>query len=216
MMMRSKYVNGMNEVKADDDLKQLIIRKAKSSANAPHTAAREFRKTVATITVSCLIILLLAIGGPLVLRNGDQANPSTLFSGFVVTAYAADGAPLVVKPDVEFPLGEYSMLMSSVPGFPVTIASEGTEKIELQTSEGQLLLWNPEDSKVIPQGKKATIKSGENIYWTPLVNDDPSQSATTDSILEINAYKDSTKIGSTKIEIKSEDQIIYKGKLIYE
>lgn len=216
MTIRTKYVNGMNEIKADDELKQTIINKASMSAAVPRTVDRAFRKKVAMIAVSCILIFLLAIGGPLVLHNGDQANPSTLFSGFVVTAYEADGVPLVVKPGVDFPLGQYSMFMSSVPGFPITIASKDTDKIELRTSEGQLLLWNSADSKVIPQGKEATVKSGDTIYWTPLVEGDQTQSAATESILEITAYKDMNKLGSSMIEIKSKDHNMYKGKLINE
>jgi hypothetical protein len=205
----------MNEIKATDELKQTIISQAGMNTIVPQTAARPFRSKLAVIAVSCMIIFLLAIGGSIVVHNQDQANPSALFSGFVVTAYAADGTPLVVKPDVDFPLGQYSMLMSSVPGFPVKITSKDADKIELQTSEGQLLLWNPKDSIVIPQGKKATFKSGDTIYWTPLVEGDQIQ-AVDHSKLEITAYKDMKKLGSSTIEIKSEDHIMYKGKLTNE
>jgi hypothetical protein len=211
MTMRTKYVNGMNGIKVDDELKQSIFSKVSSSAAVPQTGARSFRSKVAMISAACVIVFLLIIGGPLFFHNGDQANPSTIFSGFMVTAYAADGAPLMVKPDVDFLLGQYSMFMSSVPGFPVKIVSKDADKIEVRASEGQLLLWNPKDSKVIPQGKKATFKSGDTIYWTPLV-EGQSQGAI-GSMLEITAYNDKKKIGSSAIEIKSEDHVTYKGKL---
>jgi len=217
MTIRTKYVNGMNEIKASDDFKKTIINKAIMSAAIPQTVTRKaFRSKVVMIAVSCMIILLLAIGGPQVLRHEDRANPSTIFSGFVVTAYAADGTTKAIIPDVEFPLGHYAMFMSSVPGFPLTIASKDTDKIEVRSSEGQLLLWNPVDSKVLPQGKEATIKSGDTIYWSPLVEGDPSQSVATEGIIEIIAYKEKKKLGSSKIEIKSEDHVIYKGKLTNE
>jgi hypothetical protein len=204
----------MNEIKADDELKQTIINITRANAVVPQTAARAFRIKVAMIAVSCLIIFLLAIGGQLALHK-DHANPSTLFSGFVITAYAADGAPLAVKPDVEFPLGQYSMFMSSVPGFPVTIVSKNADKIEVRTSEGQIVFWNPTtDSKVNHQGKEATFKSGDTIYWSPMIEGDPSHA--TESILEITAYKDNAKLGSSTIEIKSEDHVMYKGRLTNE
>lgn len=213
MTIRTKYVNGMNEIKADNELKQRIINKSITSAAVPRSVARTFRSKAAMTAVSCMIIFLLAVGGPLVLHNKDQENPATLFSGFVVTAYAADGAHLVVKPDVAFPLGQYSMYMSSVPGFPITIGSKDVEKIEVRTSEGQLLLWNPADPIVKHQGKEATVKSGDTIYWSPMVEGDPSQSAATEGIIEITAYKDMKKLGSSRIEIKLEDDYMYKGKL---
>jgi hypothetical protein len=215
MTIRTKYVNGMNEIKADDEFKQTIINKASTSAAFPQTVARAFRSKFAMVSVSCMIIFLLAIGGPIFFHNEDKANPTTLFSGFVVTAYAADGAPLEVKPNVDFPLGQYSILMSSVPGFPIKITSQDADKIELRTSEGQVLLWNPSDSIVIPMGKKVTFNSGDTIYWSPLGEGDPIQVAG-ESILEVTAYKDLKQLGSSTIKINSEDDNMYKGKLLFD
>jgi hypothetical protein len=215
MTIMRKYVDGMNEIKATDELKQTIISQAGMNTVVPQTAARPFRSKLAVIAVSCTIIFLLAIGGSIVVHNQDQANLNTLFSGFVVTVYAADGTPLVVKPEVDFPLGQYSMYMSSVPGFPVTITSKDADKIELQTSEGELLLWNPKDSIVIPQGKKATFNSGDTVYWTPMAEGDQNQAADK-SILEVTAYKDMKKLGSSTIEIESDDNNMYTGKLTNE
>jgi hypothetical protein len=211
MTMRSKYVKDMNTIKVDDELKQSIIRKIGSSSTLPQIRVGSFRSKVAMISVACVIVFLLIIGGPLILHNGDQTNvgPSALFNGFVITAYAADSTPLMVKPDVDFPLGKYSMFMSSVPGFPVTIVSKDADQISLRTSEGELLLWNPTDSKVINQGKEAIVKSGDTIYWSPLADGQ----VTTESMLEITAYKDKKKLGSNVIQIKSEDHVMYKGKV---
>jgi hypothetical protein len=204
-------VKEMNGIKMDDELKQSIISKIGSSSTFPQIRVRTFRSKVAMISTACVIVFLLIIGGPLILLNGNQTNsgPSTLFSGFVITAYAADGTPLVVKPDVDFPLGQYSMFMSSVPGFPVTIVSKDADQISLRTSEGELLLWNSSDSKVIHQGEEAIVKSGDTIYWSPLVDGQVA----TESMFEITAYKDKKKLGSTVIEIKSEDHVTYKGKV---
>lgn len=210
MTNRTKYINGMNEIKVDNSLKQSIINKSGMNTSILDTA-RTYR--VAMIAVSCMIIFLLAIGGRFVLHNGDQASLSGLFSGFVVTAYAADGSPLVVKPDIDFPLGQYSMIMSSVPGFPITIACKDTEIIIVRSSEGQLLLWNPADSKVKHLGKQVTVRSGDTIYWSPLVEGNHSPTVATQSVLQITAYKDHTKLGNSTIEIKSDEHHKYKGKL---
>ncbi|QYR19176.1 hypothetical protein KZ483_14530 [Paenibacillus sp. sptzw28] len=211
MTLRSKYVKGMNGIKLDDELKQNIISKIGSGSSVTQIRVRSFRYKVAMISAACVIVFLLIIGGPLIFHNGGQTNsgPSTLFNGFVITAYAADGTPQVVKPDVDFPLGQYSMFMSSVPGFPITIVSKDADQISLRTSEGELLLWNPSDSKVRYQGKEAIVKSGDTIYWSPLVDGQVA----TESMLEITAYKDKKKLGSNVIEIKSEDHVTYKGRV---
>lgn len=213
MMMKHKYVQGMNEIKADEALKQTIIRRVTNNSGTPKTSAWTFRRKIMTTVLSCVIILLIAIWGPLLVNSGDPANPSPVYSGFMVTAYAADGAPVAVQPDVEFPLGKYSMFMSSVPGFPLTLVAEGADRIELQASEGELLLWNPADSKILPQRQAAAVQSGDTIYWSPIA-DGSSQPAATDGILEVTAYRDNHKLGSTLIQIHTQDHIFYSAKLM--
>lgn len=212
-MMKNKYVNGMNEMHADDAFKQSFIRRVSLNSGASPTPFWSLRRRFTVIASSCMIILLLAIGGPLLDRNGNQANPSILYKGFTVTAYAGEGVPLVVQPDVEFPLGRYSVFMSSVPGFPINIVADGADTIDLQASEGELLMWNPADSKVIPQGQHATVKSGDTIYWSPLT-DNSSPSAAAESILEISAYRDTRQLGSTMFQIQSQDHITYTGLML--
>lgn len=211
MAMRTKYVDGMNKIKADNELKQAILRKVSIGAAVPPHVERAFRSKLVMLAVSCIIIVLLVIGGPLVFQQKHIDHSAALFSGFEVMAYAADGDPLIVKPDVDFPLGQYSVFMSIVPGFPITIVSEATDHIELRTSEGQLLLWI--NSMVLPQGKEVTMKSGDTIYWTPLVEGIQNQ-AVAENVLEVIAYKNKNIIGSSKIEIKLDDHNMYKGKLL--
>jgi hypothetical protein len=166
MAIRTKYVNVINGIKAG--------------------------KKVSMLVASCVIILLLGIGTPLIIHNG-----------------AADAAPVSINPTVDFPLGQYSLHMSSVPGFPMTITSEDADNISLRASEGKLLLWNRFSSIVIPQGKEATVKSGTTIYWTPLVEGAYAEKA----MIRLTAYKDKHILGSSVIEIKMENHIIYTGKL---
>ncbi|MVO98047.1 hypothetical protein [Paenibacillus lutrae] len=101
------------------------------------------------------------------------------------------------------------MIMSNLPGFPITITCQDTDNISLRTSEGMLLSWNPSVSKIVQLGKEASVKTGTTIYWTPLVEGSLAQKAT----LELTAYKDKKKLGSSLIEISTEDHIMYKGKL---
>ncbi|RXZ79448.1 hypothetical protein EBB07_23005 [Paenibacillaceae bacterium] len=197
----------------DNEFKQSVINTVDLSSANPHKKVRVFRNKAAMISVSCIFATLL-IGGPLILNKDVQKNhsPSTLISGFVITDYAADGTSLAVKPDVDFPLGQYSIYMSSVPGFPVTIVSKDAEEINVRTSEGELLLWNKSDSTVSPQGKETIVRSGDTIYWSPLVEGQ----AAAESRIELTAYKDKKALGSNVIEIESDDQGMYIGKATKE
>ncbi len=208
--MRDEYVKAIDEIKASEEFKQSMIRsmstvRQETRNEEKRKSGRNVRGRIVMVTVSCAILLLLAISASLVLRPDSRA---TVFDGFTVTVYAADGTAVPVKPNVEFPLGEYSMLMSQVPGFPVTVSSEDGDRIRIQASEGELLLWNPADSKVLIQGSKATVQSGETFYWSPSAEGAQSGAAGT---LEITAYRQETKIGSAEIEIKSENGQVYKG-----
>ncbi|WP_042169638.1 hypothetical protein [Paenibacillus gorillae] len=213
MTIRTKYVNGMNEIRVDHSLKQAIINNCVTRASTSQNTKQVIHSRFVRVVISCIILFLLAIGGRLIFQNGESNNPTALFSGFVVTVYAADGASFVVEPDVDFPLGQYSLLMSSVPGFPITIASKNADMIKVQSSEGQLILWNPADSKVIHLGEQAAVRSNDTIYWSPLVEGDQSRSVATSGILQITAYKGDTKLGSSTIEITLNEQGKYKGKL---
>ncbi|OMG01298.1 hypothetical protein [Paenibacillus sp. FSL R7-0337] len=212
-MMKDKYVNGMDGIKADEAFKQSIIRSATIHSGTSKTSAWTFRRKIMTTVLSCVIILLIATLGPLLVNRGDPATPSPLYSGFMVTAYAADGVPVVVQPGVEFPLGQYSLYMSSVPGFPIKLAAEGADTIEVRATEGQLLLWNPADGKVILSNTKAIVKPGDTVYWSP-PTDKSIQYTVSDSSLEITAFKGSTKLGSSSIQVLSQDHITYTGKLV--
>ncbi|MFD0589193.1 hypothetical protein ACFQZE_14420 [Paenibacillus sp. GCM10027627] len=213
MTIIAKYAKEMNEIKASDELKQSIISKSNINSSTAQTKAQSFRNKTAMISAACVIVFLLVFGGSLFLNDGNHTGDShsTLFNGFVITAYATDGTPFMVKPEVDFPLGQYSPLMSSVPGFPIKVVSTDTDQISLRASDGQLLFWNPADSKVINQGKEAIVKPGDIIYWSPIVAGEHGHAAE-EAELEITAYKDKKKIGSSKIEIKTEGNGWYKGK----
>lgn len=208
MTMKSRYVEGIDGIKMDDALKQSMM----NNIYAPQERVRSFRSKITMISTAVIMVSLLIFGGSYIVKMGDPATsgPSPFFQGFVITAYAADGTPLVVKPDVVFPLGQYLMTMSSVPGFPITIDAKDADQIRLRISEGELLLWSSSNSKVRSQGNETTVKSGDTIYWSPSANG----KVAAESMLEITAYKDMEKLGSSFIEIKSEDQATYKGRVL--
>lgn len=42
---------------------------------------------------------------------------------------------------MDLQLGQYSIFMNSVPGLPISIVYNHSDKIELEVTEGQLLMW---------------------------------------------------------------------------
>ncbi|OWA36853.1 hypothetical protein B9G55_01885 [Saccharibacillus sp. O16] len=214
--MSNKYVKAMEEIEAGEDLKQAILRQARQGAletQAPTGTFRRKRGMVAAVSLVFVLLFLTLFN----FRTPDPARPVSLWGGFTVTAYAANGAPVAVRPDVEFPLGKYSVFMSSVPGLPITLDAEGANRLEIRASQGQLLLWNPSDGQVKNQGNHTEIEAGGTLYWSPLSEEEGEKKQPAiiadPSTLNITAYQDGQKLGSASIEIKWEDGSEYTAKL---
>ncbi len=210
--MTNKYKKAMDEIRTDDLFKRTIIRHTLERPTVQQTPDRRIRRKTVTLTAFTLI-LLLAIFVPLGARHSGTSQPSPLFGGFTVTAYAADGTSMTVKPEIEFPLGRYSMFMSSVPGFPVKISAEGADRIAIHSSEGQLLSWKPSDSRVREQGSHMETEPGGTFYWSP-IEEQKSSTAAVGSTLEVTAYRGEQELGTGKIEIQSTDDDLYTAKWI--
>ena len=81
-----------------------------------------------------------------------------------------------IKPQITSTIDEYSLTMSSVPGFPIKVGvtfdgpSASITSIVLITNKGSFVEWG-DDNKVINLGKEAKF-SGKKIYWTPLEEND--------------------------------------------
>lgn len=127
---------------------------------------------------------------------------------FAVTVYAADGNPIVVKPDVMFPIGDYRMTNSRAPGFPMLITAAESDGIQVRVTEGSLLLWNPPDYHVYDKGQKLAIETGDTIYWSPLMD------MAEISRITLIAYKNNQEVGTATIEVSSDDAGVYTGKLL--
>lgn len=211
----NKYIGGMNEIKADDELRRAIISSVRqASGNKHHPFFTRTRAIAVVVAVSVLCIAgwygwsaLEQDGGP---QSAHRAR--ALFDGFVLTAYAADGTPVEVKPDISFPLGHYGLTMSSVPGFPLKIAADQADSITLKATDGAFLLWTPPASRVIDKGRQLDIRPGDTVYWSPLsdTNDKPA----TESRLEIEAYRNHAKLGSRTVIVRSDDHYAYSGQLV--
>jgi len=214
--MNNKYIDGMEEIKADGKLKRKIMHSVKQDKQASRFFT--FKKAVATVAITCTFVLVISFGIPFIQNNSHmeeqgQLKEHSLFDGFVITAYAVDGASIQVKPNVEFTLGKYELTMSNVPGFPVRIVCDKANTIKLTVTDGELLLWTPPDYEVYNKEKVLEIKSGDTIYWSPM-SEANSNTIATDCILEIEAYKDNEKLGSNRMEIKSDNNYTYTAILL--
>lgn len=193
----------MKEIQAGGELKRQLINSAKQQPSPGSGKAFAIKKTAALLAAACTFILIAVLGASF-LQPGSE---KTVFASFVITAYAADGTPVEMKPHVQLPLGKYSPLMSSVPGLPISIAAEGADAIAVTVTEGSLSLWSPPASKVINKGKSMTAASGTKLYWSPLNDQTPANKST---VLVI-AYKNNKEIGRRSIEIQAVDDFYYTG-----
>lgn len=216
--MKNTYIDGMKEIKADEDLRNKIIRSIDpsysevNSSSGTRSPFNTSKKVISIFAVACTLALFAVFGLPYVQPNEGSTQSSTvqsLFSGFMISVYAADGTRAEVRPNVTFPLGTYSMMMSSVPGFPINIVSTEADSIVLQVTDGNLLSWTPPAPQVITLGQEATIQSGGTIYWTPAT--DNLHGISTTSTIKIIAYQDHSEIGRSTIHIQSDGMYQYSG-----
>lgn len=215
--MNNKYINGMNEIKADDNLKRKIINSVKQNNSKQSSRFFALRKTTIAIVAACAFAIVIIFGVPYIGSKENntkqgQSEVKTLFNGFTITAYAAGGTPFEIKPNVDFLLGKYQMTMSSVPGFPLKIVCNDADTIKLAVTDGEFLLWSPPSGQVHNKGKELEIKSGDTIYWTPL-NETKTDVITANCAILIKAYKNNKELGNNTIKIESDKDYSYIGKL---
>lgn len=234
--MKSKYGNGMNRIRTGEEFRKAIVRRAVEEGggtgktflfrktgpqrpNAPKcspTALRgpQNRRKAAVFAASCALLLLLAAGASIQLPNaGRESGSAGFYRNFFLTAYAADGNPIPVSPDAVFPLGRYSLWMSSVPGFPLTLGCTDAQEIRVEVSEGKLLSLDRAASKVMVLGKETAVDPGATLYWSPLPEGSSPSSPAKNITLELTAYKGGEKLGSSTVEIQTADGVSYTGKL---
>lgn len=215
--MNNKYINGMNEIIADDELKRKIISCVKQNDSKQILHFFTLKKAVTSIAAACIFTLVMTFGIPFI-QNGSysakqgQSGVQSVFDGFVINVYAADGTPLEIKPNVDFPLGKYQMTMNSAPGFPLKIVCNDADTIKLIVTDGEFLLWASPDWKVNNKGKELEINSGDTVYWTPLKGAD--NTIANNCNIVIKAYKNNKELGSNSIKIESDDSYTYTGRLL--
>jgi len=205
--MNDQYINGMNEIKAGDELKREIISRVKQNNANRLSQGFPFRKVISVLTAVCVLITVIVFGIPFVQNRSNRAEDA-----FVITAYAADGSAFKLTPAVDFLLGKYQVTMSSVPGFPLKVLCAAADTIQLTVTDGEFLLWSTSDWKVRNQGKELQIESGETVYWTPL-QESNTETIARNCTISLKAFKNNQELGSTSIKIESDDHFTYTGRL---
>lgn len=203
-----RYREGMHEIRASEEMKQQFIQQTQLRLSKGKSMIMLSMKTAALTAAACVILVMTV----LFLSPSQTSIQPKPFSGFIITAYGADGTALPLKPNVQLPLGQYSPLMSSVPGLPITIASDEADDIIVAVSEGSLSLWSPSDSKVHTKGKQLHAQPGITVYWSPSVEEN-TKLLTEKSSVSIIAYRNKTEIGRRTVEIQSADNSFYNGML---
>lgn len=130
----------------------------------------------------------------------------------VVTAnYAKELTMKKVKAGEKVNIGTYSLLSSSVPGYPLKVNDEQQEnngqniKIKIETDGGSLLSWDSETGNVKEKGKNASFDVDENIYWSPIDNEKISKEVN----LKIVMYEGNKIIEESVLHIYEEQEASY-------
>lgn len=201
-----KYINAMKDIKTSEKLKKRIIKGAKE--NNKKCVNFLYSKKKVTIIITCVMTIIILFLIPYV--TYEKNNEREIFSMLV---YAND---IEVKQNVEFLLGKYNLAMSSSPGFPLKVICEKSDYIKLSVDYGDFLLWDPSDTdgKIIYKDKMLQIKSGETVYWSPLIREDNKLAES--CIISISAYRGEQEVKKNVINIKSDNSVLmnYSGILI--
>lgn len=205
--MNSEYIDGMNEIKASDDLKRKIINSVQQNHFKKAPCFYTKRKTI--IVAACLFALVITFCIPYI--NTKNKGSNALFDKLVITAYASDGTPIEVKPNVEFPFGKYCLAINCVPGFPIKIECNDADTFKLKATDGSFILW--EHGQIEDIGKELEIKSGDIVYWRPIKGSNFDDLAADCTIL-IKAYKTNKELGKNTIKIESDENFFYTGRLL--
>ncbi len=217
--MKDKYISGMSEIKADEELKNKLLNINKNIKQSKYYFSNW--KIASVFAIALIFVLFFNVCLPYMqnmLNTNEVITTKTpiakkIFGGFVITAFAADNSSFEVKPNVDFLIGKYQLTMSSVPGFPLKIECNDAESIKVSITDGELLLWNSSDGKIHNKGKELIINSGDTIYWTPLQKNSPN-TVVSSSTINIIAYKGDEEIGKNIIKIEAVDRISYMGRMI--
>ncbi|GAB6992206.1 hypothetical protein JCM16418A_42570 [Paenibacillus pini] len=210
--MKDNYIHGMREIKADSSLKNAIIQHSLRSRHAQHSRPHPlFKLGIAVISLVCALTLILLAVPDVSVQKHVISGGSSPFGRLAITAYASNGTAIDVEANVEFPLGTYQLVMSSVPGFPIRISAQGADQISLHTSDGEFILWSPTAPKVIYKGQNIQIEPGKTLYWTPLIGKAKSE-ISEHARIEVTTHNHDQSIQQDIIEIKRDDQYRYTGK----
>ncbi len=246
--MNRKTVEEIKEqLRAPDALvkrtKYLAAAQRERTGGRTDARVRHIGRRVALAGMCAALAMVLAMpylthsndGRPITNGSGQvvqgSENPDG-FAGFELTVLAApasagtDGKVQTnearlskLGPTVEIPLADYSQLMSSVPGLPITIElmdETQADEIRVRAESGSLMTWDIESGTIDQAGGEYVVHEvwtndpklaagSETVYWGP--------GDAEEAVIVVTAYQDEKEVGSQKIRIHKENGKYY-GSLV--
>lgn len=156
-----------------------------------------FKSKVFTLTVSSILLAFAFILWPNV--PSAISPPSNISSEY-------DGHSSL---QVAFPLDKYSVVMSSVPGFPIEISEDHNNfPLIIATSSGELLVKEGSAGKQVrSSGASLELKEGNTIYWSPLAATPVSETSIT---VTSQSQHQNSAIKPVSIHISQDQDGFYK------
>lgn len=160
-------------------------------------------------------------------------SQETGFGGFVVTTYLtkesqeylggnyveeSKGSRLALKTRLLLPT--YDLLSSMTPGYPFTFELSDRDSngitLKIEVDNGQFLTWNSESGKVSEIGTIAMSKTGETLYWSPIIHDAKNTRTASEATIKVIALDKDKIIATQEILITESDHRYYAelGELI--
>ncbi|MDE7432695.1 MAG: hypothetical protein K2N34_12390 [Lachnospiraceae bacterium] len=126
--------------------------------------------------------------------------------------YASEMVKREVAKGEKTNIGMYSPLMSSIPGYPLTVSSSNvtddetsSATVKVTVDGGELLRWDIQTGKITPLGTEGSFRLGDNIFWSPLSDETVCKSA----VIMVELYEEEQMIDRVKICMEEQESGLY-------
>lgn len=133
-------------------------------------------------------------------------------SQFLTGLYASEMVKREVVKGKKTNIGMYSPLMSSVPGYPLTVSSSNvlddetlSATVKVTVDGGELLRWDIQTGKITPLGTEGSFHLGDNIFWSPLSDETVCKSA----VITVELFEEEQMIDRIKICMEEQESELY-------
>ena len=203
------------DIKIPDEMEQRLIKNCISKKKRGNF---NYRKPVFA-AVACMLVVIMSFGIPYFTKSPTTGNIELIMgnSPLIVRAYAVGGHEEMVFEDMslgtEILMGQYSIAMSIVPGFPFKFSYPHTT-IELSVDNGEFILWDIEAGGGIIErmGNSHSINGEGYILWQPFTLDSGPDLVET-AIIDYRIIENGHVVGMGIIKIDSK-KWLYSAELL--